>query len=199
MRKNDLNPSALEERFWRRVDKCGPIPSHRPELGPCWVWTGGKSKNGYGAIFLLGKLEGTHRAAFYLAYGRMPDPCALHHCDNRACVKAVGDEFGPLHIFEGTKTDNNADKMSKGREARGDRHGSVTHPERVPRGVRSGARLHPGIHRGEKNGRAKLTWEDVADIRRLCDAKSATRTQLAIRFGVTANLIGMIVRGDAWI
>ena len=34
-------PSTLEERFWRKVDKNGPIPEHRPELGPCWVWTAG--------------------------------------------------------------------------------------------------------------------------------------------------------------
>jgi hypothetical protein len=29
---------TLEERFWEKVDKNGPVPAHRPELGPCWVW-----------------------------------------------------------------------------------------------------------------------------------------------------------------
>src|SRR5438477_8325240 len=25
------------ETFWKRVDKNGPVPAHRPELGPCWI------------------------------------------------------------------------------------------------------------------------------------------------------------------
>ncbi|MBU6428993.1 MAG: hypothetical protein KGR26_08285, partial [Cyanobacteria bacterium REEB65] len=29
--------------FWAQVDKDGPIPSHRPDLGPCWIWTRNKS------------------------------------------------------------------------------------------------------------------------------------------------------------
>src|SRR5208282_3495744 len=29
-----------ERRFWAHVDKNGPVPPHRPALGPCWVWTG---------------------------------------------------------------------------------------------------------------------------------------------------------------
>lgn len=27
-------------RFWALVDRDGPIPSYRPELGPCWLWLG---------------------------------------------------------------------------------------------------------------------------------------------------------------
>ena|ERR1700694_1946906 len=26
-------------RFWLKVNQNGPVPEHRPELGPCWVWT----------------------------------------------------------------------------------------------------------------------------------------------------------------
>ena len=33
----------VEERFWPKVDKNGPVPEPHPELGPCWVWTGAKS------------------------------------------------------------------------------------------------------------------------------------------------------------
>jgi|SRR5580658_5854190 hypothetical protein len=28
---------SVEERFWSKVDKNGPVPSHRPELGQCWI------------------------------------------------------------------------------------------------------------------------------------------------------------------
>src|SRR5690349_18540768 len=44
--------SVLEgERFWTKVDRYGPVSEHRPDLGPCWLWTaattGGK---GYGSF-----------------------------------------------------------------------------------------------------------------------------------------------------
>lgn len=36
------------KRFWSKVDKDGPIPAHKPELGQCWVWTASKNNAGYG-------------------------------------------------------------------------------------------------------------------------------------------------------
>jgi HNH endonuclease len=36
--------------FWEHVDKNGPIPTDRPELGPCWLWTGSLNYKGYGRI-----------------------------------------------------------------------------------------------------------------------------------------------------
>jgi hypothetical protein len=38
---------SLPERFWKKVDKNGPVPAHRPELGPCWLWTGALVGRGY--------------------------------------------------------------------------------------------------------------------------------------------------------
>jgi hypothetical protein len=43
----DYRGTALE-RFWRKVDKNGPIPAARPDLGPCWIWKGARDANGYG-------------------------------------------------------------------------------------------------------------------------------------------------------
>ncbi len=28
----------LAERFWEKVNKGGPVPEHRLDLGPCWLW-----------------------------------------------------------------------------------------------------------------------------------------------------------------
>jgi hypothetical protein len=36
------------EAFWFKVNKEGPVPAHRPELGPCWLWTGAHHKDGRG-------------------------------------------------------------------------------------------------------------------------------------------------------
>jgi hypothetical protein len=64
----------------------------------------------------------------------------------------------------GTRADNVADMISKGRDrkASGDSHGSRTHPERLARGDRNGARLHPErIARGDASG-ARLHPERLA-------------------------------------
>jgi hypothetical protein len=122
--------SPVEQRFWSRVDKQGPVPAHRPDLGPCWVYHAPRGGRGglYGhqSLEANGKAIPTHRLAFFLAHGRWPEPCALHHCDNPPCVKAVADECGPAHIFEGTLRDNQHDMTSKGRHGMG----SKTHCKR---------------------------------------------------------------------
>lgn len=44
------------ERFWSKVDRDGPLPAARPELGPCWLWTGQRQTSGlnYGRFYLRG-------------------------------------------------------------------------------------------------------------------------------------------------
>lgn len=103
-------PLPLAERFWEKVDKAGPTPDHRPELGPCWIWTAGRDRHGYGQINVGPEhgADGAPRVAFFLAEGRWPTPCCLHHCDNPACVRRD-------HLFEGTRADNNRDMARKGR------------------------------------------------------------------------------------
>lgn len=104
--------ASSEERFWTKVDKNGPVPEHRPELGACWVFTAHRNRKGYGWIWFEGELRQAHRVAFFLAHGRWPEPCALHHCDNPSCVRAE-------HLFEGTLEDNNKDMKAKGRSRGG--------------------------------------------------------------------------------
>ena len=99
---------TLSERFWAKVCKEGPVI--RQELGPCWVWIGGKSK-GYGTISIGGRQgieAGAHRVAWLLETGVWPKPCALHKCDNPSCVRFS-------HLFEGTHQINANDKTKKGR------------------------------------------------------------------------------------
>ena len=89
---------SRERRFWAKVDKNGPVPAHRPDLGPCWVWTGYTDKSGYGQFGTKGK--GTslpHRIAYQYLVGPIPKGLHLDHlCRNRACVNAAGGHLEPV-------------------------------------------------------------------------------------------------------
>src|ERR1051326_8620254 len=40
----------VEERFWTRVEKDGPVLTHVAHLGPCWIWVGTRNRYGYGTF-----------------------------------------------------------------------------------------------------------------------------------------------------
>lgn len=159
--------------FWSRVNKDGPIPAHRPELGPCWVWTGGKFDNGYGRFNAEGRPYSTHRLSFALTFGGFPTLCVLHHCDNRECVN-------PSHLFQGTKADNNFDMVRKGRN----RNGAATHPEKALK--------------GEDHPRSKLSVSDISEIRSEYRNGNIGYRALGKRFGMSFSTIGAIVKGKLW-
>ena len=95
----------------------GPVPAHCPELGACQVWTGPKDKGGYGFMTVDRRSVRVHRLVLEEALGHilLPGRCALHRCDNPACVRAS-------HLFEGSVGDNNADRERKGRTRVGSRN-----------------------------------------------------------------------------
>lgn len=100
-------------RFWAKVDKSGPVPEHRPELGPCWVWTGSTNGRGYGELRIHGRKWYAHRFAFVALGGNeLPDGFDLDHlCRTRPCVR-------PEHLEAVTRLQN---------VQRGEGHGSETH------------------------------------------------------------------------
>lgn len=104
--------STRVNRFWKKVDKNGPIV--RPELGPCWLWTRKLTKRKYGMVWWTDqRSQFAHRVSYQLHYGDIPvDLFVLHRCDTRHCVR-------PDHLFVGTKQDNASDMISKGRQLSG--------------------------------------------------------------------------------
>lgn len=77
----------VDERFWNKVEKHGPIQV--ADLGRCWVWTGSRGSGGYGQLRLSNprRLVYAHRYAYELALGPIPAHLEVAHaCGNRACV-----------------------------------------------------------------------------------------------------------------
>lgn len=79
---------TFEERFWPKVNKDGPIPEYRPDLGPCWIWIAGLT-HGYGVIGKGGRGAGqikAHQFTYRLFVGPVPAGMELDHlCRVRAC------------------------------------------------------------------------------------------------------------------
>lgn len=117
--------SPVEQRFWYRVDKAGPIYQN---LGPCWPWVGKIDPDGYGNFCYekTGNQGRAHRYSWILHFGGIPTGnIVCHKCDNKACVN-------PQHLFVGTTADNVRDKVRKGRQTKGeDSHLSVLTEENV--------------------------------------------------------------------
>ena len=172
----------IEERFWSKVNKNGPAPTHRPELGPCWLWTAYTNRDGYGGFQRGRRGAGyvlAHRLSWELHNGPIPAGLhALHACDVRNCVR-------PSHLFLGTDLDNQRDCIEKGRKvvASGEQSGRHTHPERTAR--------------GEANGRSALTELAVRTIR-ACHEAGFAAPRLAQIFGVSRPHIHNIVRRKFW-
>lgn len=106
-------PKPAVQRFAAFVNLDGPIV--RPELGPCHLWTGAVSGNGYGVFGWSSdeRAVPAHRAAWRIAKGEIPDGVnVLHRCDTPLCVNTD-------HHFLGTQADNMADRLAKGRWAGG--------------------------------------------------------------------------------
>jgi hypothetical protein len=115
--------APLPERLWRAVEKVGPVPEYRPDLGPCWLWTGYIDPEGYGRIYAGHKTFRTHRLAYTLLAGPIPEGLEPDHlCRVRHCVKPIADEHGPAHLEPVTHLENM-------------RRALLAHDGQMPRGV----------------------------------------------------------------
>lgn len=94
--------------------------------------------------------------------------------DQHLCVAHTCDTpacVNPAHLFAATAGQNNADRDAKGRA------------------------VNP---RGERHGRARLSAEDVAEIRRCYAAREQTQRDLSRRYGVTQSHIWRIIHHESW-
>ncbi len=188
---------AETARFWAKVEF----------TSECWLWTRSTDLKGYGVFGLRrGQNIGTHRYAYLQLVGSIPDGLwVLHNCpggDNPGCVN-------PAHLWLGTAQDNVDDMWAKGRGSCGEHHWSKLHPERVARGDEWHTPLRdsmnrarwPGFNGGEANHFAKLTEQQVMEIRaryRRTTYHDTNAQALAQEFGISRRQLSAIVRGAHW-
>lgn len=83
--------------FMARVNKDGPIPAVRPDLGPCWLWTGKVNRLGYGNFW---QGNGKNLEAHRFLFGPVPEGLELDHlCMVPNCVR-------PSHLEAVTHQEN---------------------------------------------------------------------------------------------
>ena len=87
--------------------------------GDCWIYTGSKTRDGYGVLGVgRGKQLRAHRASYEAFVGTIPQGLSVcHTCDVPLCIN-------PAHLFVGTPKDNTSDMHRKGRARppRGETH-----------------------------------------------------------------------------
>jgi hypothetical protein len=140
----------------------------------CWLWQGGKTDKGYGQFHttkseVVYNTTLAHRFSYWLANGDFDKYLYVcHTCDNPSCVN-------PNHLFLGTNADNMNDMYSKGR-----------------------GNVEQKTVRGEEHGRAKLTWEQVREIRQKHSEGGISQRELGRQYGVDNKAIQAIIQNRTW-
>lgn len=149
--------------FWEKVDIKGQ--------NDCWNWKKSKKLNGYGQLLWNYKNVYSHRTAWILSNGDIPQGLFVcHKCDNPACCN-------PNHLWLGTPITNVLDMMNKGRyylnSNRAWAHGSTHYS-------------------------SKFTNETIVKIRKMYEDKPNQYKWLADLFNVSSNCIYAIVTRKTW-
>ncbi len=138
--------------------------------GECWLWTASLTSDGYGRVGMGTELKLAHRVSWEMENGPIPDGLQVRHrCPGGPNRACVR----PIHLLTGTVQQNMDDRRADGHN------------------------LGRGLP-GEGNAMAKLTADQVADIRRLHATRQYIHRELGAMFGVHPTTIGNIVRGERW-
>lgn len=144
----------------------------QPDENGCWIWTRGKQFTGYGmfsGLRINGKQK--HYKAHRFAWevwNWQSIPDGLV-VRHRPVICHNRACVNPRHLVLGTKEDNERDKILDGTDSK-----------------------------GERNGNAKLTADDVIEIRRLYATGDHLYREIAEKFNVSHQQISLIINRKLW-
>lgn len=145
-------PQGTIDRMNARIDK-SPHP-----LG-CWIWTGARTRGGYGNFSINRRAHRVPRVMLHLTldldlYGPW---IARHTCDNPPCCN-------PRHLVAGTAQQNVDDMWQRGRAAIGERMTTSKITEQDVRDIR--ARVDAGESSRLVSDDYPVSYEQVRRIAR---------------------------------
>lgn len=163
-----MSAKNTPEKFWSRVQ-------HMPS--GCWEWKGTVTSGGYGNLSWHGKSAQAHRVAYWLTHGNI----TLHTDFRRPGVAKSYTDFvlhtcdnrrccNPDHLFLGTMRENLLDAYNK-------------HRKEQPK---------------SKHANAKLSKEQVLEIRSLYAQGGTRQLDLAAKYSVSQRVISLIVRQESY-
>ena len=148
-------PGIKQEDFWFWVNV--------KTENECWPWLGTLNQWGYGRYRINGFFGMAHRIAYEKTTSKnIKGLIAMHICDNPKCCN-------PKHIALGTHADNQADKVAKNRQAK-----------------------------GESNGQSILTEQQVFEARQKYATTKLSYKKLAEEYGVHTDTMQKAIRGINW-
>lgn len=140
-----------------------------PETG-CWIWTGSRYKGGYGQIGAR-SIRKSNFAASQVAWMLYRGPIPKGMGVLHKCDNPSCANVD--HLFLGDQKANVQDMISKNRNG-------ICYP-------------------GERNPQAKLSREQVLEIRRIAaNDEKISHTKIAKQFGVSRRTIGFIISRQRW-
>lgn len=128
----------------------------------CMIWPYATNHFGYGVINKNYHIYRVHRIAFHFANGYWPPIDTRHTCDNPSC-------FNPAHLIAGTRKENVADALSRGRH-------SV----------------------GEHRPNSKLTNTAVLKMRNDHQFRSISFRKIAMEYGVDESVVRDVLARRIW-
>lgn len=134
----------------------------------CWIWRGAVGVGGYGVT----RLNKNYTPRTFLAHRLALWFSGVEFSREAKVLHSCDTPLccNPRHLRIGTQSENVRDMHERNRRA---------------------------SFKGERNGRAKLSREDVVEIRRLL-AAGLSQEKVAKRFGVWQTNIGRIARRETW-
>lgn len=149
------------------------------QKGPtdCWEWQGATTSSGYGNLRWHGKSVQAHRVAYFLTFGGIGLETGFRYegrakTYKRFVLHKCDNRLccNPNHLFLGSMRANLLDAYAKGRKQQ-------------PK---------------SKHVNAKLSPENVREVRSQYDTGKENQVALAKRFGVSQRVISLVVRRETY-